>query len=158
MLAQIILFLFLTWYLDNVVSGPNGPGKPLWFLFLPSYWGFHSKNNQDSIHDTDYEDPSIDQDVQNEKTETLRQNSANPNIAMRILGLEKIYRQNPFYTTSKDLKAVNRLYLTVKNGECFCFLGHNVSIKNNFKIIFKNNFKIISKRFLKTISKKFQKS
>ena len=44
-LAMLVLesamYLALSWYAGQLFSGDGGgPSKPLWFLFLPSYWGF----------------------------------------------------------------------------------------------------------------------
>ena len=120
--AQIILYTVATWYFDNVVSSPNGPGKPLWFFLMPSYWGYYG-SVQEEVSAAPQQD--LDQDVIREAQRTIQAESSDPSIAMRILGLEKIYRHSPFFQSKRDLKAVGGLYLTINHGECFCFLGHN---------------------------------
>ena len=36
--VDTILYLFLGWYLEQVVKGQYGVARPFYFLFLPSYW------------------------------------------------------------------------------------------------------------------------
>jgi hypothetical protein len=48
-----------------------------------------------------------------------------PNTAVSILKLTKIHQSNPFVKTKKDVKAIDNLVLSINEGECFCFLGHN---------------------------------
>jgi hypothetical protein len=103
--------------------GPNGSAKPFYFFATPRYWGFHKAPNaeQDAQH-LPLIQPNQDPDVAEERRRVL---AADNKGAVKIINLHKIYMENPFFSTPRDVHALKGLYLTVNQGECFCVLGHN---------------------------------
>ncbi len=45
--------------------------------------------------------------------------------ALRVENLQKVFRQNPLYSSAKDKVALKGVSFTVRSGEVFAFLGHN---------------------------------
>ena len=50
--ALFFAFFLLAMYLDNVLPNESGVGKPLWFLFLPSYWWPRGRRTAGSAADS----------------------------------------------------------------------------------------------------------
>ena len=38
LIVDTLLYLLLTWYIEEVYTGKYGVAKPLYFPFMPSYW------------------------------------------------------------------------------------------------------------------------
>ena len=38
LVVDIVLYIVLTWYIEEVRPGKYGVAKPLYFPFMPSYW------------------------------------------------------------------------------------------------------------------------
>ena len=36
--VDTVIYVVLTWYIEEVRSGKNGVAKPLYFPFMPLYW------------------------------------------------------------------------------------------------------------------------
>lgn len=59
---QIVGYLLLAVYIDNIMPDENGTKKPFWYLLQPSYW-FPSKVRSAAISSTILNDTSINQFV-----------------------------------------------------------------------------------------------
>lgn len=124
LLLQMVVYSVLTWYLDNVTPGPNGSPKPFYFFLTPRYWGITgTRRRYDHARLPLIPTQAADNDVEAERQKALRDDDNE--VAVRMINLTKVYRQNILWETPADVKAVNGVYLTISNGECFCVLGHN---------------------------------
>lgn len=135
-IARLRSFDCLTTWEPTVIPDEFGRSQPLYFFLLPSYWGFKRQsravgadgdghkewmNKTLTASDTKSKGKDIphpdnlpdDDDVLAEKQTALDPNSE---AEMRILGLRKEYRSNPFYRTKKDKVAVDGLYLNFREG------------------------------------------
>lgn len=48
MLLNTCIYIFLTWYLDNIWPDEFGTPKPFYFFILPSYWGITKPSSKHS--------------------------------------------------------------------------------------------------------------
>jgi len=119
---DILIFLLLTWYFDNVLPGEHGSPRPFWFPFTPSYWGINTTRYQPLFVDEIVHEDE-DEDVLNERTRTI-DNSNDSNAVVRVVGLEKTYKKH-LWSSKSDMQAVGGVSFTVEKGEIFCLLGHN---------------------------------
>lgn len=136
LIMNTAFYMILMWYCDNVIPDEFGRSHPWYFFALPSFWGLKRKSKAvgpdadghvdwmnktlaaaaskykgvDVKHPDDLEE---DDDVAMEKKQALDPSSE---AEMRILGLRKEYRNNPFWRTKKDKVAVDGLYLNFREG------------------------------------------
>ena len=120
MFWQIILYGGLALYTDQVIGGPNGPGRNYFYFLFPSYWGFHYGK------DTNLTEKEIekelekwkdeDKDVFEEKRRALSADRFNPDIPIVAQALTRKYGK---------VKAVDSMSIQINQGDCFCLLGHN---------------------------------
>ena len=52
--ANFFLYMFLGFYLQNVLPQKYGMNQPFYFLFTKSYWGFGEKNEKSNINNIDF--------------------------------------------------------------------------------------------------------
>ncbi|KAI9026752.1 hypothetical protein DFJ74DRAFT_604379 [Hyaloraphidium curvatum] len=142
LIMNIAFYMLLMWYFDNVIPDEFGRSRPFYFFLLPSYWGFkkrpsavgadgdghkawmsetltRSSGKKTVRHPDGLEE---DDDVEAEKRRALDPESE---AEMRILGLRKVYRNNPFWESDKDKVALDGLYLNLQEGSLLALLGQN---------------------------------
>eukprot|EP00347_Sterkiella_histriomuscorum_P002432 403368176 len=141
LIADCILFAFLAWYFDHIISSNRGVSNPAYFLFTKKYWKSlchkqvvnqdnkvkRKKKRQLTKEDLG-EVVSIKKDsVKKEKRKVL--DSIQSEIScdgLRVIGLRKTYAKKSFGRKSKkDIKAVRGIYLEIPDRELLCLLGHN---------------------------------
>mmetsp|Transcript_4477 Transcript_4477/g.10555 ORF Transcript_4477/g.10555 Transcript_4477/m.10555 type:complete len:2546 (+) Transcript_4477:319-7956(+) len=109
-----ILYIFLGWYLEQVLPQQYGVPRPFYFLFLPSYWlGECAKKdggNAKIVSDIDDESPDV---------EAVNDTSLLPKVQIR--GLVKQY----FKGKTAFPPAVDGLNLTMYESQITSLLGHN---------------------------------
>ena len=85
--ADFFIYLFLGWYLQNVIPHEYGVAKPWYFLFLPSYWFgdcCHKKNSELEIEPTEEKAEKVK--VQTKKVE----NGQNEEIVTEKIIIEDV--------------------------------------------------------------------
>ncbi|CAD5121577.1 DgyrCDS10076 [Dimorphilus gyrociliatus] len=107
---DIVVYLFIAWYLDNVFPGPYGIPKPPYFLCSKAFWTgspVETDNFTEEINDTQLND-------------MFEKPTDNLNIGIRVRKLEK-----SFSVRGKKTKAVNGLDMDIFEGQITALLGHN---------------------------------
>ena len=95
MMAQVVVFMGLSWYALQVIPSGNGLTYPPWFIFQPKYW-MGRKEGSEGISEE-------------------QQNSRNASSVI-LSGLTKVFGGNT---------AVNGVDMELKTGQIFVLLGHN---------------------------------
>ncbi|XP_069935833.1 cholesterol transporter ABCA5 isoform X2 [Cherax quadricarinatus] len=119
--VDILLYLSLAYYLDNVIPSEYGTKRKPWFLFQKSFWVESNKDFQFS--------PLVAEDnAAFEGNESLANPDLEPvsselsrKVAVRIRNLTKT-----FYPSKKEpVKAVDDFSLDIYQGQITAILGHN---------------------------------
>ena len=101
------LFLFFTWYIENVFPGDFGIPKPFYFCFQPSYWcGARLRTHIGS-----------EENAQNNNFET---EPTDLSVGITINGLRKTFK-----SAAGKKVAVDGLSLNIYKGQITALLGHN---------------------------------
>lgn len=103
LILDVILYIFLTWYLELTVPSKYGVKRPFYFLFQPSYWRMGSRTAEQIA--------SSQQDL----IEPPRQNLS---VSVSLRGLTKTF-------PGAEYPAVNNLTLDMYEGQVLALLGHN---------------------------------
>ena len=120
MVVDLVLYMFLCFYLDNVVQQEFGIRRPWYFLCSPKYWyGVASQSpGHAAASRMNYDDqtsPPIMEDV-SISLKRLEQE----NRCVRLNGLRKVYQ-----TSNGKHVAVKKMQLDMYEGQIFVLLGHN---------------------------------
>jgi len=113
MIVNTVLYGLVGWFFSNVLTGPQGGGQPVWFLFTRAYWGLQSKKKSNT-HFTNFEKKSH---YENDPVPGEQEPSDLP-IGITIHGLTKRFRK-------MKRPAVNKLNVNFYQGQVTAFLGHN---------------------------------
>eukprot|EP00698_Gefionella_okellyi_P014083 TRINITY_DN3887_c0_g1_i1.p1 TRINITY_DN3887_c0_g1~~TRINITY_DN3887_c0_g1_i1.p1 ORF type:complete len:832 (-),score=163.75 TRINITY_DN3887_c0_g1_i1:339-2834(-) len=119
MWIDFIVFLALALYFDNVLPDQGGVRKPCYFFIFPKYWGINC-GKPVPMQITPPE-PGPDADLNAEADLAVKED---PTVPVRMLGLSKTYKAMPC-ASKGDVKALDKLYLTVAENSVLCLLGHN---------------------------------
>lgn len=112
---DIFLYLFLAYYLDNVIPSEYGTKRKPWFLFQKSFWIESNKSFQFSLLNAEDDEALTSPDLEPVSSEVARK------VAVRIRNLKKT-----FYPSKKEpLKAVDDFSLDIYEGQITAILGHN---------------------------------
>ena len=145
---DFFLYLFLGYYLQNVIPHEYGVAKPLYFLFLPSYWcGNSSKNDKKEEHqkknnsiDTENPDKKNDDEFENKNLKEEDMNVSifddNPHKDDPDFQNEDIYRdknkkndvfmlRNITKVYGDGKKACDNISFNLFRNEIFALLGRN---------------------------------
>ncbi|PVU98300.1 hypothetical protein BB559_001689 [Furculomyces boomerangus] len=131
MLINGLVYLVITWYMDNVVPNHYGASKPLYFFLSPKYWRsiFGSSKSPDEfsiqtwINNLAAARPPFsgeDPDVTAERKAVLDTNAP---YAVRIVDLNKVFKSGVF--SRKKFTAVDSTCLGLQEGEILALLGQN---------------------------------
>jgi ATP-binding cassette, subfamily A (ABC1), member 3 len=128
---DIVLWGFLSWYLNRVIPPAYGQALPVWFLFDPSYWrgGTVAVRNEStpSRNDADYAQNQDEEEMEESRRrlreciplepvgEALRR-QADLGQSIEIRNLRKKYNEKI---------AVDDLTLSIYSGHITALLGHN---------------------------------
>lgn len=151
LVAQIVVYLVIAIYMDNILPDGHGVRKPLWYFLSPKYWWLSNKRDYAALQwALDFKDPapgeSVDEDVKMEMdvmkercTELLAApagiSEANPfapgtgtkrkskRPVLELFSLRKSFKRGIFI--KEEFAAVHGTWLGVQEGECFCLLGPN---------------------------------
>ncbi|CAL4231092.1 unnamed protein product, partial [Meganyctiphanes norvegica] len=106
------LYLFITWYVDQVSPGKYGVPLPYYFPFQKSYWCGKNKASFDNLDNTE----KINQDSQNFEADPV---GLKPGIIINNLRKEFKTMFNPVKVAVEDVT------LKCYEGQCTVLLGHN---------------------------------
>ncbi|KYR02307.1 ABC transporter A family protein [Tieghemostelium lacteum] len=128
-----VVFVLLGWYIDNVFPGEYGTAKPFYFFLTPTYWtgnqsvsNNHIQDKTTRLKEIKKQFPSVDdEDVQKEEQDVENMTSNDPNAAVILKNLVKVFWNNPFFKSKKDFYAVKGLSLSIQKNQLFCLLGPN---------------------------------
>ena len=136
-IIQIIFFFILTLYFDTVKGEVSGERRSLLFFLWPSFWNIKNESSirraGAALKSSSEEDSSTDADVAAEqdfvKKRCQRFLSDIPNediddVSIDLWGVKKEYVRGIFLKKQTCI-AINRLWLGIREGECFCLLGPN---------------------------------
>lgn len=113
------LYLFLGWYIDQVMPREYGVAQPLWFLVSPTYWCTCPSSKGAQLADSDKADTGLGGANASESdgnNETVHDQSLIPRVIVK--DLVKKYNKNAD-------PAVNHLSLTLYESQITTLLGHN---------------------------------
>lgn len=115
-----ILYVFLGWYLDQIIPREYGAARPFWFLFSPFFW---CPGLRDSFGQTIRKDAARQSEVNNrtlvdEDHEPVDDPSLVPGVVVE--NLYKVYNKKQNATP-----AVDNLNLVLYQSQITTLLGHN---------------------------------
>ncbi|KAJ5080784.1 intein-containing abc transporter a family member 1-related precursor [Anaeramoeba ignava] len=126
LILDFVIFFVLALYLDNVVPSSSGIARHPLFFLQKSYWtGKYKKKKQTQI--SSETDNLLDADVLQEK-KMIADGESPETTAVSIVNLTKVFKKTLFQKKT-DFKAVDSLFLTLRNGELLGLLGPNGSGK-----------------------------
>ena len=123
---DFFIYLFLGYYLQNIISHQFGIKRPFYFLCTKSYWCKSTKRNTKRIN----EETKQNEKGQNEET-PINPNANNPDFQSEELYKDKtkkndIMKIRDLVKTFDDGKtAVNGVSINLYKDEIFALLGHN---------------------------------
>lgn len=135
LVADFILYMFLGYYFQNVLSHDFGLKRPLYFLCTKTFWckSKKAKNsviiddqsgtikiNVANINNSQNENNNLNRNTQtseNFQEETKYESKTKPGEYLKIQNLKKVFDDGKV--------AVDGLNLNLYNGEIFALLGHN---------------------------------
>lgn len=129
MLADLAIYIIITWYFDHVVESNRGVASKPYFIFTflcRKKRQFDFRNMRNSLGKT--QDAGADQSntstVEKEKIDILERCIHNvPVPGIRIINLSKCYKSG--CCSRKRKQALSGVYLEIEQGELLCLLGRN---------------------------------
>ena len=141
LIADLLLYLFLGYYLQNVLPHDFGVRKKWYFIFTPSYWGCcvknnHKKNNLNismvevNTNTENFieknEEENLDNDINTNINNNISNNFQSEDLYKNMTGPCDALRLNQVVKKFDDGKiAVNHVNLNFYKNEIFALLGHN---------------------------------
>ncbi|PVU88443.1 hypothetical protein BB561_005858 [Smittium simulii] len=130
MLINLLIFIILTFYFDNVVPNQFGVSQHLLFFIDPRYYlSFFESKKASSVEIENWINSlkTADQPLVGEDSDVTAERSAvrDPNIpyVLRIADLNKVFKKlNPF---AKKFTAIQSTCLGIREGEILALLGQN---------------------------------
>ena len=122
LIVDLLLYLFLGYYLLNILPHDYGVRKPWYFLFTPSYWGC-KKRKYKAINEENLEDAKeglINSPLNNNdnfQNEDIYKEMNDPKDSLKIRKVVKRFDDGKV--------AVNGVSLNFYKNEIFALLGHN---------------------------------
>ena len=130
LIVDFFIYLFIGYYLQNILKHEFGIRKPWNFLFTKKYWGCNKRNkytiSEDNIsfNNININELLIDNDEnnkQNFQSEDIYKDMIDPKDSIKIREIVKRYDDGKV--------AVNHVSLNFYRNEIFALLGHNGSGK-----------------------------
>lgn len=118
---DIFLYLFLAYYLDNVIPSEYGTKRKPWFIFQKSFWvksrsKFYKLSPTEGVNNQTFSVELPDNPDVELVSDEMKQRTA-----VRIRNLEKIFSSRG----KKPVKAVDDFSLDIYEGQITAILGHN---------------------------------
>lgn len=129
LLGDVVFYMLLTWYFDNVMENNRSSGQPAYFIFTRKFWGCKSRQLQTQNPEGNelmILTSQIDS-VENQKRQIIsNQQTGKTSDGVRFINISKTFHQGFCGISSvKDIKAVRSVYLEVKKNSLLALLGHN---------------------------------
>ena len=143
-LIDFLLFLFLGYYLQNVLPHEFGIKRPVYFLCTKTYWCGSDKNNKNkNNNNVNQEIDEIDQKIDKENKDSERKLNKSEKEKNKNFEGEDLYKdkdkpddvlkiENIVKIFGDGKKAVDKVCLNFYKDEIFALLGHNGAWKNYF--------------------------
>jgi ATP-binding cassette subfamily A (ABC1) protein 3 len=116
---DIVFWVFMAWYCDNVIPSEWGTQQPPWFFLVPSYWVPSLRNKNLKLAEQLVDSEKQEDDAIEPVGAELLEQIANGN-GIQIKNLRK-----SFNTSAGVKHAVDGLDLNMYNNQITCLLGHN---------------------------------
>ena len=127
LIVDLLIYLFLGYYLQNVLPHDFGVRKKWYFIFTPRFWGCQKNknkiknyNNQNLNENLEIKEDLINVNTQNEsnfQSEEIYKEMNGPKDILKIRNLVKKFDDGKV--------AVNHVNLNFYKNEIFALLGHN---------------------------------
>ena len=136
-LIDFLLFLFLGYYLQNVLPHEFGIKRPVYFLCTKTYWCGSDKNNKNkNNNNVNQEIDEIDQKIDKENKDSERKLNKSEKEKNKNFEGEDLYKdkdkpddvlkiENIVKIFGDGKKAVDKVCLNFYKDEIFALLGHN---------------------------------
>ena len=121
--VNLFFYLFLGYYLQNILPHDYGVRRPWYFIFTPSYWGCKKKKPYILR-----EEKSIDENEENilDKSQNNNPNFQSEDIYKDMMAPKDSLKIREIVKKFDDGKvAVNHVSLNLYKNEIFALLGHN---------------------------------
>jgi len=121
--VDIFVYLFLGFYLENVVPREFGTPKPFYFLFTKHYWCGETTNNVIPYQSVEIKDVSVGVD---NNAKSIKENYQDESNYEDQIKTGDCFKFNNLVKEYEDGKvAVNKLTFNLYKNEIFALLGHN---------------------------------
>ena len=123
LVANLSIYLFLGYYLQNILPHDYGVRRPWYFIFTPSYWGCKKRKKYMINEEKPLEDKEefiLDNRPSNNgnfQSEDIYKEMINPKDSLKIRNIVKEFDDGKV--------AVNKVNLNLYKNEIFALLGHN---------------------------------
>eukprot|EP01084_Bolivina_argentea_P269163 457388_1 len=126
MFIDIIIYLLLTIYLDQVFPSNFGQKQVFYFFLLPSYWRKKFGCNKNERSQQLKLQRTMSENLVTSQYEQLPDHYKDTDAAIAIRKLSKFFKSFGLTEhTRKEVRAVDNISLDMYKGEVFCLLGHN---------------------------------
>lgn len=132
---DIAFFYVLTLYFDQVIANEYGVRRPLWYPFLPSYWGIAFGKNKNTARENSawlaavklrsggYKVEGNQDAAVLAEQELAQSETAWP--AVKVVNLRKVFKKYRFRRSKLDKTAVKDVSVTFEEGKLLALLGQN---------------------------------
>ena len=118
-----LLYLFLGWYIEQIMPREYGVAKPIWFLVSPKYWcACLFPNTSSNVDDVDSAAASTEQRDPDSSSLTGDNESVTDRHLVPRIVLKNLVKK---YSNSNAKAAVDHLNLTLYESQITTLLGHN---------------------------------
>ena len=131
LVLNIVIYIILTWYFDEVIPREFGVSRPWYFPFTSAYWrgrGTGSLDNSRKLGrarmDNDYE-YSTDPKVRGEEIAVHNRTFGDRQVKVVVDGLRKDFKSSTCGFNGKTFTAVDGVSYAIDDGQLLCMLGHN---------------------------------
>ena len=129
LIVDCLIYLFIGYYLQNILKHEFGIRKPWYFLFTSKYWGYIKKPRINLINE---EHLSLDnkEELIIDNNEVIKTNFQNEDIYNEMIDPKDSIKIREIVKQYDDGKiAVNHVSFNLYKNEIFALLGHNGSGK-----------------------------
>ena len=124
LIADLLIYLFLGYYLQNILPHDFGVRRPWYFIFTPSYWGCKKKKKNLIIGENPPKEEKEELILDNQTN--LNGNFESEDIYKEMLDPKDSIKIREIVKKFDDGKvAVNHVNLNLYKNEIFALLGHN---------------------------------
>ena len=125
LIVDCLIYLFIGYYLQNILKHEFGIRKPWYFIFTAKYWGCERNNrNKNSI--TEKKIVSDNQELLIDNEENIKENFQDEDIYKEMINPKDSIKIREIVKQYDDGKvAVNHVSINLYKNEIFALLGHD---------------------------------